>query len=430
MEKISVIVSCPIDTYSGYGARARDFVKALLKLKKYDVKVLSQRWGNTRFGYLEDHGEAELNSLIIPRIQAQPDVWVQVTVPNEFQKVGKYNIGLTAGIETTRVAAEWLQGCNNMDLILTSSEHSVKVFKDTQYELQDKNTKKTTGVLKLETPIEILFEGGDLSKYFSTKGQKNDSEINELLDGIEETFNYLFVGHWLKGEYKHDRKNVGYLVKTFLETFKNKLKPPALILKTSQVGSSIGDREVLLDKIDAIRKTVKGKLPNIYLLHGEVSDEDMNQLYNHPKVKAMVSLTKGEGFGRPLLEFSLVSKPVIASGWSGHIDFLDKDLSALVGGQLEKLHPSAVVEKTLLADSSWFAPDDIQVARAYKDVFKHYDKYKKNAIILGRRNNKEFSLDAMTTLLGSILDSKLPEFPKQVELTLPELKLPTLQKIK
>ena len=109
MSKIKVVVSCPIDTYSGYGARARDFVKALDK-NKYEVKVLAQRWGNTRFGYLEDHAEFELKSLIIPQLTEQPEVWVQVTVPNEFQKIGKFNIGLTAGMETDICPPEWIQG--------------------------------------------------------------------------------------------------------------------------------------------------------------------------------------------------------------------------------------------------------------------------------------------------------------------------------
>ena len=47
----------------------------------------------------------------------------------------------------------------------------------------------------------------------------------------------------------------------------------------------------------------------------------MNELYNHPKVKAMVSMTKGEGYGRPLAEFGLSKKPIIASGWSGQCRF-------------------------------------------------------------------------------------------------------------
>ena len=119
--KNTFYVSCPIDTYSGYGARSRDFVKALIESNKYDVKILSQRWGNTRKGFLNDFKEWEfLKKYIVPGLNVQPDIWCQVTVPNEFQKVGKYNIGLTAGIETTACAHQWIEGCNRMDLILTS----------------------------------------------------------------------------------------------------------------------------------------------------------------------------------------------------------------------------------------------------------------------------------------------------------------------
>ena len=133
--KNTFVVSCPIDTYSGYGARSRDFVKSLVELDKYDVKILSQRWGNTTQGFIKNNYKewGFLEKLIIPRLQEKPDYWCMVTVPNEFQPVGKYNIGLTAGIETTVCDIEWLRGCNKMDLILVSSEHSKKVFKDSSF---------------------------------------------------------------------------------------------------------------------------------------------------------------------------------------------------------------------------------------------------------------------------------------------------------
>ena len=128
MSKKSVVVSCPIDTYSGYGARSRDFVKALLELDEYNVKVIGQRWGNCRFGYLRDHNEDFLESIVVPQMTAQPDIWIMITVPNEFQKVGKFNIGLTAGIETTVCHQDWIAGCNRMDLVLTSSEFGKEVL--------------------------------------------------------------------------------------------------------------------------------------------------------------------------------------------------------------------------------------------------------------------------------------------------------------
>jgi len=423
MSKPIAVVSCPIDTYSGYGARARDFVKALIETDKYDVKILAQRWGNTRFGYLEDHKEFDLESRIIPNLTAAPELWIQISVPNEFQKIGKYNIGVTAGIETTQCDPSWIQGCNNMDLIIVSAEHAKTVFETSKFNMQDKNTNQITGTLEIKPPVEVLFEGADLTKYFPKPSTAID------LSNIKEEFCFLNIGHWMQGDIGEDRKNIGYLIKSFCETFKNKAKQPALIIKTMQVGTSIMDRERILDKIDSIKKTLKGRLPNIYLFHGEISDEEVNQLYNHPKVKAMVSFTKGEGFGRPLLEFSLVKKPIIASGWSGHTDFLDKDSSLLVGGELKNVHKSAAQKNMILEESKWFTPNDQEAAEAMLTVFKHYKKVIINAKRQGTKNTKEFNYDKMVELLDSILSKNVPEFPKQIELTLPKLQLPKLEKI-
>ena len=418
----SVVVSCPIDTYSGYGARARDLVKALIETKKYDVKILSQRWGNTRFGYLKDHNETDLASRLVPKLDGKPDIWMQVSVPNEFQAVGNYNIGVTAGMETTLVHQSWLDGCNRMDLVLTSSTHSVNTFKKTVYEERDTNTKQVVRKIELQKPIDIIFEGVDLSKYKPTNSKLD-------LSDIKESFCHLLVGHWMQGEFGQDRKNVGYTIKSFLEAFKNKQTPPALILKSMQVGTSIIDRTRMLKKIDQIRKTVKGKLPNIYLLHGEMSDSEMNDLYNHSKVKVMVSHTKGEGFGRPLLEFASIGKPIIASGWSGHVDFLSKEYTVLIGGELKNVHKSAAVKDMILEDSKWFTPNDQEVARAYKETFKNYKKF----VTLAKRQRKlvvdNFSYQKMVEVLDKILDANVAELPQQVQLTLPKLNLPKLEKV-
>ena len=427
MNKNTIVVSAPADTYSGYGARSRDLIKALINLDKYDVKILSQRWGNTRFGYLKDHGETEISSRIVKNVSSKPDIWMQITVPNEFQPMGKYNIGVTAGIETTICHGNWIEGCNRMNLVLTSSKHSKEVFEKTVFEKINNQTKQKEGDLKLTTPVEILLEGADLTKYFPTKVDSN-VELVKSLNQIKETFCYLSVGHWMQGNFGEDRKNIAYLIKAFTETFKNKLKKPALIIKTQKVGSSIMDQENVLKQIDLIRRDTKGTLPNIYLLHGEVSDNDMNQLYNHPKVKAMVSFTKGEGFGRPLLEFSLTGKPIIASGWSGHVDFLDKNRAVLIGGKLENVHESAAQKEMILVESKWFKPEDGQVGHSLREVYKKYKTYLPPAKSLANKNRKEFSFEAMELILKELFDKYIPEFPKQVELKLPSLKLPKLVK--
>jgi glycosyltransferase involved in cell wall biosynthesis len=418
-------ISCPIDTYSGYGARSRDIVKALLKSDKYDIKILPQRWGSTPFGFLQADNPEHKQILDCiwnqPQLPKQPEVWMQITVPNEFQAIGKFNIGVTAGIETTICDASWIEGCNRMDLNLVSSDHSKKVFQNSVFEQKNQNG-QTIGKVELKKPVEILFEGVDLDKYFKSENLK-DFDIYDDIDKIKENFCYLFVGHWLQGDFGEDRKNVGYLIKAFLEVFKNKANKPALILKTSQGAPSILDKERILKKIEDIRKTVAGTdLPNIYLIHGDLYDEDINCLYNHPKVKAMISLTKGEGFGRPLLEFSVIGKPIIASGWSGHIDFLSPEFAGLVGGTLTNVHISAHVPNMLLQESQWFKPDDNQTGHALTDVFVNYKNYTEKAKRLAYKNKQNFSFDKMTEKLDELLKTYIPEFPKQVEIKLPKLK--------
>ena len=428
MSKLNCIVSCPADTYSGYGARSRDFLKALIEVKQdWDIKILSQRWGSTRFGYLQDHGEDDLYSRIVPGLNEKPDVWIQITIPNEFQAVGNFNIGVTAAVETNLMHHSWVEGVNRMNLVMTSSKHSQNVVLNTSFEARDKNTNQVVKIVKANKPVEVLFEGVDVEKYNTKNVIK--SELTESLNQIKESFCYLFVGHWMQGDFGHDRKNVGYTIKSFLEQFKSKHNPPALILKCHTATTSIMDREKVLEKIDAIRSSIKGRVPNIYLIHGEITDEQINELYNHPKVKVMVSHTKGEGFGRPLLEFTTTGKPIIASGWSGHTDFLDSELTTLIGGTLTDVHPSAAVKDIILPESKWFTPNDSDTAKAYKETFKKYKVKLANAKKQRRKTLDNFTYNDMVSDLETILDKHTSNIAKKIELTLPKLELPKLQKI-
>jgi hypothetical protein len=433
MNKQYCVISCPIDTYSGYGARSRDFVKALYELKKdeWDIEILAQRWGATPWNYIEENSKDWnfLNNMIIRtgQLTKQPDVWIQITIPNEFQPVGKYNIGVTAGIETTLCHASWIDGCNRMNLNLVSSEHAKTVFKNSTFEERNQQGQVVRHI-KLEKSIEILFEGLDLSKYFFIP--ENEIETTDLvnsLNGIKENFCYLFVGHWLQGELGEDRKNVGLMVKNFLEVFKDKKSKPALIMKTSGAGSSIMDRNDILKKIDNIKTMVGGKdLPNIYLVHGDIEDSEMNNLYNHPKIKAMINLTKGEGFGRPLLEFSVCKKPIITTKYSGHLDFLDPEFTTLISGEIKPIHPSAVVENMLIPESGWFSANLSEFRSCIRDMFENYDKYTEGAKRQSYKSKTQFSFEKMKELLSTNLEL----IPKKVELKLPSLKKIELPKLK
>jgi len=433
MNKPLCLIMAPVGTRSGYGARSRDLVKALLKLDKYDIKIFPTAWGGTPNNALDPNNpeDQEIAKRLLnqPNLDRQPDLFIQVTVPNEFQRVGKYNIGVTAGIETTAVSAEWIDGVNRMDLLITSSNFAKEVFLACKYDQMDSNTKQKVGELSVQKPIEVLFEGVDLNKY-----KKLDGAISiKGIDEIPEKFAFLFVGHWLQGDIGADRKNVGMLVRTFLESFKTKAKhnQPALVLKTSGATFSPVDKEELLKKLDYIYKSVTGQnLPNVYILHGDLTDEEMNELYNHPKVKAHITFTRGEGYGRPLAEAALSQKPVIATNYSAHTEFLTE--SVLLPGTLENVHPSAVWDKVILAESQWFTVDYGYASGVMKHIVDNYKDYeirgKKQATLI----RKEWSFDAMVDKLKEIVDKNIPEFAVQAQLKLPQLKkieLPKLKKI-
>jgi glycosyltransferase involved in cell wall biosynthesis len=428
------VVSCPIDTFSGYGARSRDFVKSLIKAKdqEWDIKIMPQQWGETPWNFLSQ--DDPLKQRYVGNLNEQPDIWIQITVPNEFQRMGRFNIGVSAGIETTIYPGEFIEGSNRMDLNLVSSNHSKQVALSTQFDRIDKNTNQKVGIVKLEKPIEVLFEGLDLNKYY--KKPQN----SEILKDVKEDFCFLYTGHWLPGNFGEDRKDVATLIKTFLETFKGLgRKKPALVLKTNQVNYSLLDRENMIRQIHRIKNQVQGNLPNIYLLHGEMTDEEMNQLNNDSKVKAFVSFTKGEGYGRPLAEAAITGKPVIVSNWSGHLDFINPKYNILIGGELQNVHPSAA-NQFLLKESQWFKININIASRAMKDVFKFYKKYWEDSRKQTQYIKDNFSFDKMTEKLNLLLPKiepkpqiqslKLPKLKKLNKTEPPKIKLPKLKKIK
>jgi glycosyltransferase involved in cell wall biosynthesis len=418
--KPTLVFQAPIATRSGYGDHARDLLHSLYKLDKFEIKVISTRWGNTPMDSLnyDNPFHKWIVDSIIPKIEQKPDIYIQVTVPNEFQPLGFYNIGITAAIETTHCALDWVHGCNRMDLIIVPSEHSKKSLVDTIYNEQDKNSGQLIAQHKIQKPVEILFEGFD-ELDFGTNDVVNITE----LDSIKEDFAFLFVGHWLRGDLGEDRKNVGMMIKTFAMAFKNEKVKPALVLKTSSAGFSVMDRENTIKKIkETLGKDYKS-VP-IYLLHGDLTPSQMNGLYEHSKVKAMLNFTKGEGFGRPLLEFSLTGKPVIVSNWSGHLDFL-KQGAVLLEGELKPVHESAA-DQFLLKESQWFNVNISKALTAIKDVYKNYDKYKTESSKLKKYNLANFSLTKMTEGFDSILNqygiyTKIQ--PKFQQLQLPKLKM-------
>jgi glycosyltransferase involved in cell wall biosynthesis len=408
-----VVIASPVATQSGYGHHAREIITNIIEHRgsEWDVKLVSLPWGHTPMTYPIS---TDLQLRIIPLpLTEQPDIWIQVTVPNEFQPVGKYNVGVTAGTEGDVCNPDWIDKINQMQLTIVPSQFTKDVFVNTA----------ATHNKPITTNIQVIPEYFDESVY-------NNTSVNETiheLDSISESFAFLSVGHWLQGQAGEDRKNLSGLVHCFYTTYKDKKNAPALILKTSGATYSIMDRMEIEHKINQLGEMFKGhKLPNVYVLHGELTDAEMNALYNHAKVKAMISFTKAEGFGRPLLEFSTTSKPIIAPHYSGPADFLKKDFICALPGGLTPIHPSAQNE-FLIAEAKWFTPDYGYASKMMQEVQKNYDKW----LILAKRQryfaNSTFTKTAVALVYETVLaivDDAVSKIPKPVE-----LKLPKLQKI-
>ena len=440
-----MLITGPVATRSGYGSHSRDLVRSLIAMDKFDIHINSLRWGNCPMNALDDKNPND--KIILDRIvqnnnlPRQPEVHIQISVPNEFTPIAKYNIGITAGIENTAPKPEWIQGMNQMDMNIVPSNFVKGVFESVTYEEINEQTKQKTGELKSTKPIEVLFEGVDTNIYKKTNTISD--EFKAEMDNIKERFIFLYTGHWLQGNLGEDRKDTGMLLKTFLETFKNKPKPPALLMKTSGATFSIIDRNEIKQKIKDIKDTVKGALPPVYFLHGDLTDEEMNQMYNHPKVKAHITFTHGEGFGRPLLEASVSEKIVIAPDWSGHKDFLNKNNSVLLPGVMTKVHKSALPKDMLVDGAQWFTINYQYASQVMKDIVKNNRQYNMKAKRQAMYNRVNFSMDKMTKDFGKILDKYLPKFeeqPQSVNLKLPklkkvgeskptEMKLPKLKKV-
>jgi len=242
MNKPLLVYQAPVFTRSGYGDHARDILRSLFKMDKYDIKIVPTRWGNTPQNQIKP--DSELGKKVFPNIitklDRKPDIFMQMSVANEFEPKGNYNIGITAGVETTIIPKEFIDGSNKMDLIIVPSVFTKNIMLQTAYQEKNKETGQVVNEYRITKPVEVLFEGVDLERYLPS-----DSNVDILGDVLETDFNFLYVGHWLKGSLGQDRKDVGMVIKTFSTVFKYlpKDKRPGLILKTSHAGFSVIDRE-------------------------------------------------------------------------------------------------------------------------------------------------------------------------------------------
>lgn len=418
-------------TRSGYGDLGLALAKSLLRYDKFDLSIIATRWGGCSRKYLAEDITDPVEQVLFTKIMRQPltkqpEVFIQCSIPNEFQSPAKFNMGVTAGIETTVCRPDWLEGLNRMNFNISTSAHAKRVFDTTVITPAQQPNQPPVQPIKMVKPMEVLFWGADTS-IFNKTDEKIKSVEAEMVN-IKEDFCFLFVGQWTSGGLFSDRKDIGNLIRVFLETFSNMgPKPkPALIIKTSGAAICNMDKHDMINRLKSIQNHVENirgtkDLPNVYLMYGDLTEKEMNALYNHPKVKTHISFTHGEGFGHPLLLSSLSGKPILVSNWSGHLDFLNPKFCKLLEGEVAPL-PGDCTNEWLLKESSWFTVNYIKAADTIRNVFYHYQGYLDKAEELRKYNVENFSIEAMDKKFHEMLDRVVPKFAVETKLILPKLK--------
>jgi len=344
-----VVIRAPLMSRSGYGEHSRQVFRYLLTVPNIELKAQCVPWGITPW-YSNTKDCNGLIGEIVKRSNAAPeekfDVSLQVILPNEWDaSLAKFNIGLTAGVETDVCNPMWgSTHCQKMDMVIVPSDHTRKSLKVSA---------------EFDTPIYVIPE----SYFEELSFEPGDLDLN-----LTTEFNFLTVGVLTGTTPDTDRKNLFYLIKWFIEEFKNK-KDVGLIIKTNH------GRETTIDKTRT-RQTLEKLInelghdgsPKIYLLHGGMTRSEMNSLYKHKEINALVSATRGEGFGLPMLEAAVAGLPVIATNWSAHTEFLNSGKWLSVDYDLVRLHKHRVDNQIFMPTAKWAMPQE----KSFKKVIRKF----------------------------------------------------------
>ena len=385
MTKKKILVIGPVLSMSGYGFQARFALEALKSQEeKYDIYVQPIGWGKTGWLWRDNEFRDWMDDritetqVLIQKRELFPDISLQITIPNEWKRIAPVNIGYTAGIETTKVSPVWIQKANEMDKVIVVSNHSKQVFENTKPKLTHPQTGEEVK-LELTTPIEVV---NYPVRYFEPE------DIPGL--NLDYNFNFLAVAQW------SPRKNIENTIRWFVEEFVD--QKVGMVVKTSIATNSITDRNYTEKRLGALLSEYPDRKCKVYLLHGDMSDEQMTSLYQNDKIKALVNIGHGEGYGLPIFEAAYNALPVVSVGWSGQLDFLTqkgKNMFAEVNYTLQPVQPQAVWPGVIEKDSMWAYADQGSYKMTLRKMKKEYAKNKRRAEKLKTIIEKEFTSEKM-----------------------------------
>jgi len=389
--KKKILIKAPILSRSGYGEQSRFALQALRSREDlFDIYLVNIPWGKTGQTISTDAERQWIDDCILKTMMytqqpgSQFDISLQVTIPNEFEKIAPVNVGYTAGIETTKIAAEWIDKCNAMvDRVVVVSNHSKKVFENTKYNVKDQHGNDVPN-WGINVPVEAI-------NYCVRLHEPESVALDLTTDN-----NFLVVSQW------GPRKNVDNTIKWFMDVFKD--DPTAgLVLKTNTVSDSITDRIYTGNRLEALLRAYPDHKCKVYLVHGDLTPGQLAWLYQHPKMKALINIGHGEGFGLPLFEAACNGLPLITTTWSGQMDFIcvpnkkGKQVPKVVpvNYDVQPVQKEAVWKGVIVEDSMWAYPKEASYKRALTACIEKEKHYKQEAKRLQKHILENFTTEKM-----------------------------------
>ncbi len=384
MSKTKIVIRGPVLSRSGYGEMARLALKSLQSREDlFDIYLVATGWGATGWIVEDDEQRRTIDALLMKTINYMQegnsfDVSLQVQLPNEWQPIAPINIGYTAGVETTTVPPEWAQVASQIEKVITLSKHSRDAFYNAGVELAE------TDVVSVGFPV------------------REYNNVDVPLD-LEYDFNFITNSQWAP------RKNLENTIVAFVNEFQN--EEVGLVIRTSLKNNSKLDRMHAENRLKSLLKGApEERLCKIYLLHGDMQNDEILSLYDHPKIKAYTTLSHGEGWGLPAFEAASAGIPLVAPEWGGFAEFStvpvksrskkknttrNKTMIAAVKYEIKEVQPEHVWEGVINQGSQWCYPSESSARQQMRQVFKNYKKYESMALKLKAHLTEKYSTDTV-----------------------------------
>lgn len=376
MNRKNVVIRAPLLSQSGYGVHSRQIVKYLLNRDDFVTTSQIVNWGNTPWLLNHDAEDGLIGKILESSITKRDsfDISFQVQLPNEWDtSLAKFNVGVTALVETDKCNPKWIEKINKMDLVIVPSQFVKKTIYD-------------TGV-KVTTKVAVVGE---------SYHESIDKDIIDINLNIDTKFNFLVFGQFTGMTPATDRKNLFNTVKWLCEEFKDN-KDVGIVLKTNSSRSTKIDKGITTSLVSRLISEVRvGQYPKIHLLHGNMSPEEVAALYKHKNINAIISATRGEGFGLPLLEAASSALPVIATNWSGHLDFLNLGSFIRLDYELKEVDKVKIDNNIFVIGSKWAEVNENDFKKKAKDFYKNRKGIQSKSNKLAEKIKQNYSFDAIS----------------------------------